>query len=163
MRHDLTIIQVAAVRDMLRDELLEDERLYLDTLEGETDLYELTRRLFNKIEADEGDGRTLATQIADREARKVRAAERVKANRKAIMALIDCAGLDKITLPEATFSVRDIAAKAIVTNESAVPEEFTKIKRSPDMAAIKAEVEAGRAVPGVTLDNGGRSLTIRRK
>lgn len=163
MRLDLTKIQVSAVAAMLRDELLEDERFYLDTLEGETDLYELTRQLLGKIEEDEGAVSVLNSQIEDRQARKVRAGERIKANRQAIAALLECANLDKLTLPEATLSLRRVPPKAIVTDEASVPDEFTKIIRKPDMAAIKAEVEAGRAVSGVSFDNGSLSLTVRRK
>jgi hypothetical protein len=163
MRLDLTKVQVAAVAAALRDALSDDERLYLDTLEGETDLYELTRRLLGQIEDDEGVQAILAEQIADRTARKQRADERVKHHREAIMTLIQCAGLDKLTLPEATLSVRDVPPKPIVTDEAAVPDDFCKVTRKPDMAAIKAGVETGAAIPGVSFDNGGNSLTIRRK
>lgn len=163
MRLDLTKIQVAAVAAMLRDELSDDERAYLDTLEGETDLYEWARRLLDNIEADEGHQRALSDQIADRQARKARAEARVKANRGALMALLDCAKLDKLTLSEATLSVRRVPPKAIVTDEAAVPDDFCKFTRKPDMAAIKAGVESGATVPGVSFDDGGTSLTIRRK
>ena len=163
MRLDLTKIQVASVAAMLRDQLDEDERFYLDTLEGETDLFELTARLLNEIESDEGTSETLAKQMADRAERKKRAEHRVKANREAIAALMECANLDKLTLPEATLSIRKVPPKPIVTDEQAVPDELCKFRRSPDMAAIKAEVEAGRSVSGVQLDNGGTSLTVRRK
>jgi hypothetical protein len=163
MRFDLTKIQVEGIAAMLSDELGDDERAYLDALEGETDLYEWCRRLLERIEEDEGVQAALAEQIGDRTLRKSRAAERVKAARQALTALLECARLDKLVLPEATLSVRDVPPKAIVTDEAAVPDELCKLTRRPDMAAIKAEVESGAAVPGVSLDNGGTSLTIRRK
>jgi Siphovirus Gp157 len=163
MRIDLTKMQVGAVAAMLRDVLTEDERAYVDTLEGETDLFEAVRFLLERVEDDEGLQDQLATQIESRGIRKARAGERVKHNREAIMALIQCAGLDKLTLPEATLSVRAVPPKAIVTDEAAVPDALCKFTRKPDMTAIKAEVESGAVIPGVTLDNGGNSLTIRRK
>jgi hypothetical protein len=163
VRIDLTKIQVSAVATMLRDVLTEDERAYVDTLEGETNLFEAVRLLLDRIEEDDGVQKELAEQIDARRCRKDRAGERVKHNREAIMALIQCAGLDKLTLPEATLSVRAVPPKPIVNDETEVPDSLCKIKRSPDMAAIRAEVESGRAVPGVTLDNGGTSLTVRRK
>jgi hypothetical protein len=163
MRLDLTKIQVSAVAAMLRDELAEDERLYLDTLEGETDLYEWARRLLDQIERDEGMAKALVQQIEDRAARKGRAEERIKANRTAIMALLGCAKVDKLQLPEATLSLRRVAPKPIVTDETALPDDLCKVVRRPDMAAIKAEVEAGRTVSGISFDNGGLSLTVRRK
>lgn len=163
MRLDLTRIQIEAVAAHLHDALSDDERAYLDTLEGETDLYEWVRRLLERIEDDEGQQTILAEQIADRTVRKNRASERVKVSREAIQGLLECARLDKLVLPEATISVRDVPPKAIISDEAALPDALCKFKRSPDMAAVKAEMEAGRAVPGVTLDNGSVSLTIRRK
>ena len=163
MRLDLTKIQVEAVAAMLRDELADDERAYLDTLEGETNLYEWARRLLARIEEDEGNQKTLAEQISDRQSRKERAGKRIDANREALKALLDCARLDKLVLPEATVSVRDVAPKLVVTDEAAVPDEYCRISRKPDMAAIKSGVEAGAVIAGVSLGNGGRSITVRRK
>lgn len=162
-RIDVSKSQIAAVATMMRDELGEDERLYLDTLEGETDLFEIVRAMLEEIEEDEGVQAELAEQMANRQSRKQRAAHRNDVRRSALIALLGCAKLGKLVLPEATLSVRDVPPKAIVSDEAALPNELCKFKRSPDIAAIKAEMEAGRAAPGVTLDNGGRTLTIRRK
>jgi hypothetical protein len=153
--------QVSAVALMLAND--EDEQLKLDTLEGETNLFEVVRSLLGAIEEDEGIALAVKHQIEQRQARKSAAEHRNEVRREAIRALLDCAGLDKLTLPEATLSVRKVAPKAIISDEAAVPDSLCRFKRAPDMAAIKAEVEAGRAVSGVTLDNGGSSLTIRRK
>jgi hypothetical protein len=163
MRVDLTKIQVGAVVAMLRDWAGEDDRLLHDTLEGETDLFEIVSRLLNEIEADEGVKLALAEQINDRTLRKGRADMRIKGHREAICALLECASLDKLQLPEATLSVRKVPPKAIVTDEAAVPDEFCKVTREPDLTAIKAGVEAGAVIDGVSFDNGGTSLTIRRK
>jgi hypothetical protein len=159
-RLDLTRIQVEAIAAHLRDQLDDDERAYLDTLEGETDLFEWVRRLLGRIEADEGNVAALKEQIADRTVRKSRAEQRIETTREAIKALLDCARLDKLVLPEATVSVRDVPPKIIVTDEALVPDDFCKFTRKPDMAAIKA---ADAPVPGTMTDNGGSSLTIRRK
>lgn len=161
-RMDLTKIQVEAIAAHLRDHLEDDERAYLDTLEGESDLFEWVRRLLGKIEEDEGNVAALKEQIADRNARKGRAEHRIETTREALKALLDCARLDKLVLPEATLSIRDVAPKAVVTDEAAVPDEYCRIVRKPDMAAIKAALDTG-PIEGVSLDNGGVSLTIRRK
>lgn len=160
MRTDLTKLQVEAVVTHLRDAIGDDEQLLLDTLHGETNLFELTARLLNHIENDEGDKAKLATQIEDRQARKARCEARVKAQREAIQMLMECAGIDKLPLPEATVSLRKVAPKLIVTDADALPDAFVSIVRKPDLAAIRA---ADCPVPGATLDNGGSSITIRRK
>ena len=163
MRIDVAKSQIAAVALMMRDELGEDERLYLDTLEGETDLFEIAATIIGEIEEDEGDVAKLKAQMDDRAARKSRLEHRNEVRRKALCALMEAAKVDKLPLPEATLSVRRVPPKPIVTDEAAVPDEYWKITRRPDLTAIKAGVESGAVIPGVSRDNGGTSLTIRRK
>lgn len=160
MRYDLTLQQVAAVRMMLSDQFEEDERGWIDLLEGETDLFELSRRILDRIEADEGAKAELAEQLDCRRIRQARCDKRIKAQREALGALMECAGLDKLTLPEATVSLRKNGPKAIVTNEAELPDEFCTFTRKPNMAAIR---EAETLPAGVSLDNGGISITVRRK
>ena len=160
MRHDLTILQVRAIMTMLGDELADDEELKLDTLEGETDLFELVRKLLDRIERAEGDKAVLVSQIQDRNERKARAEKRIDAHRTAIMALMEAAEIDRLPLPEATYSLRKIAPKPVVVDENLLPDELCRITRKPDMAAIK---QLETIIPGLAMDNGGTSLTIRRK
>jgi len=160
MRHDLTILQVRAIMTMLGDELADDEELKLDTLEGETDLFELVRKLLDRIERAEGDKAVLVSQIQDRNERKARAEKRIDAHRTAIMALMEAAEIDRLPLPEATCSLRKIAPKPVVVDENLLPDELCRITRKPDMAAIK---QLETIIPGLAMDNGGTSLTIRRK
>lgn len=161
MRVDLTMQQVNAVLLMLGDELADDETLKLDTLEGETDLFELVRKLLDAIENAEGEVEVLTAQMAVRKERRDRASKRIEAHRRAIMALMECAGIDKLPLPEATCSLRKLAPKAIITDASLLPDALCKIERKPDMAAIRACPDV-TGLAGVALDNGGTSLTIRR-
>jgi len=164
MRADLTAIQVRAILDHLRDSLgMEpDEQLLFDTLEGETDAFEMIAKLLSWIERDEGDKAALVQQISDRTERKGRAEKRIEVRREAIMAIMECAGVDKWQLPEASLSLRHVPPKPIVTDETLLPDALCRITRKPDMAAIKAAVIT-EPLPGVAFDNGGLSLTIRRK
>lgn len=164
-RFDLTKIQIAAIAAMLADELGEDERAYLDALEGETDLYEWVRRLLDKIEEDEGVQAALAEQIADRALRKNRAAGRIEAARRAIQALLECAKLDKLSLPEATISVRDTADKLVVNDPEAVPDKYIVKVPKPVMEKIKTDfTPQDETLPNwLRVESGIKSLTIRRK
>lgn len=164
MRADITAMQVKAVITHLRDAVHDepDEQLVLDTLEGETDAFELVAKLLDGIERDEGDVNALDGQIADRKERRLRCEKRIDGRRDAIMAVMECAGLDKLPLPEATLSLRKVAPKAIVIDPDALPDALCTISRKPDMKAIKAAVIT-EPLPGVAFDNGGVSLTIRRK
>jgi hypothetical protein len=134
-------------------------------LESETDLHPMLEKLLWWIEQDEGNAAALKQQIDDRTERKRRFEARVSAKRDAVTALLDCAGLDKITLPEATLSVRQLPAKLAVTNPAAVPEEFTVQVPRPNLDAIKAHFNpADPILPNwLRLDPPKPSLTIRRK
>jgi len=162
MNPSLTALQVRTVVANLRDAFGDDkdERLLLDSLEGETDLFEHVRRLLDRMERDEGDKQALAEQIEARKARKDRCDARIKAMRETVGALMECAGIDKLPLPEATVSVRKLAPKLVVTDADALPDELCTFTRKPNLAAIK---EAETPPPGTALDNGGVSLTVRRK
>ena len=165
MRLDLTRMQVDAIRINLQDALSDDERAYLDTLEGETDLYELVRRLLGQIEDDEGQQAALAEQIADRTARKQRCGKRIDANREAIMGLLECAGLDKLVLPEATLSVRTVPPRLAVNDPAAVPEDFVDMVPKPSMERIKAQFQPDSdGLPNwLRVEDARPSLTVRRK
>ena len=160
MRYDLTKIQVQHVVNNMRDVFEDDDQLRLDTLEGETDLFEIAKRLLDDMERDEGDKAILAEQMDSRKVRRDRCDARIKARREAIAALMDCAGLDKLPLPEATLSLRKMAPKAVVIDAEALPDDMCTFTRKPNLAAIK---EADTLPTGVAMDNGGVSLTVRRK
>lgn len=165
MRVDLTLVQVNALKIMLGDEFEDDERGWLDALEGETDAFELVRKLLNKIEDDEGAAAELKEQMDNRKLRKDRLDNRVSKYRDAIMAVMECAGLDKLALPEATLSVRDIAAKLVVNDPAAVPDEYTTPNPKPSMDAIKAAFSPDNDnLPNwLRVEPARPSLTVRRK
>jgi len=161
MRYDLTAQQVAAVVAMLPDD--GDEQLRADMLEGETDLYEFASKLLAHNEDDEGIVNALAEQIDDRKVRQDRAKVRIAHRRDMLKALLDIAGIDKLALPEATVSKRDIAPKPIFPNIDLIPDEFCRFDRKIDRDKIKA-LDLSAGLPSwATMDNGGTSITVRRK
>lgn len=164
MRLDLTIMQVKAVSDMLADAYGDDEQLLLDTLEGQTDLYELVAKLLDGIERDEGDVAALKTQMDDRKARKDRCDARIKARREAIAALMEAARVESLKLPEASVSWRLTAPKLAINDPQAVPDEFTAIKRVPDKALIDAAFTTDGDLPNwLSVDPAKPTITVRRK
>lgn len=164
MRFDLTLIQVKAISDMLADAYGDDDQLLADTLEGETDLYELVGRLLDGIERDEGDIAALKSQIDDRNIRKARCEGRIKARREAIAALMEAGRVETLKLPEATVSRRLTTPKLVVATPEAVPDEYTAIKRVPNKAAIDAAFTVDGELPNwLTVDPARPSITVRRK
>ena len=69
-RFDLTASQVVSVMDMLAAVGVDDDdRLVLDTLEGETDLFAMLSKLLEQIEDDEGAIAALKFQVESRKHR----------------------------------------------------------------------------------------------
>jgi predicted nuclease with TOPRIM domain len=155
--------QVTQAIDNLRaayPEIAEDDILRADMLEAETDFHGLLAKLVSLS----GDAASMAEAIklrnADLAARKARYERQEEGIRSLMQSLMEKADLQKVTLPEATLSVSWRKPAPMVIDESQLPDEFCKIKRSADMAKIK---EAGTLPPGCTMSNGKNVLTIRTK
>jgi len=142
-----------------------DEQLKMSTLEGETELREIVSLLLAENEDDEGAIKQVKEQIDARRERIARFERRIDSRRNAIISLMDTAQVTKLPLPEATVSLRTLRGRPYVFDAEQLPDSFVKIEtvRKPDREAIDAAFERGETVPGVTVTNGGSSLTIRRK
>lgn len=162
-RMDLTLMQLDAIKRDLADQFQEDERGWLDLIEGETDAVELVTKLLDGIEADEGDDVVLAEQVRTRQARRDRCKARIAARRQSIMAIMETAGLKKLPLPEATLSLGMTKAKLSVNDAAAVPAEYGDTIIKPSMDKIKAAFAIDGALPNwLRVDDARPSLTIRR-
>ena len=141
-----------------------DEQLKLSTLEGETELCEIVSMLLAENEDDEAMVRGIKDQMDFRRERIARLERRIDTRKNAIVSLMDTAQTTKLPLPEATVTVRTLRPSPKVADEEALPDDYCKFVRKPDLEAIKAAFEAGKPLPaGVVLSNGGASLTVRRK
>lgn len=144
-------------------ELQDDEQLLLDTLEGETNLFEIVSALVRlKGETDvQCTGLTKwVDELSERKARFVRKSDAFK---KLIQTLMDAAGVDKMTLDEATVFKTKGRMKVVVKDVQLLPQGFYRIERKADIAEIKKTLENGEEVPGAYLGAGAPSLTIRIK
>lgn len=165
IRFDLTASQVVSVMDMLAQiGVDDDDRLVLDTLEGETDLFAMLSKLLAQVEDDEGTVATLKEQIEARRFRIASAEARIARGRAMIGTLMDFAQQDKIVLPEATLSRRTVAAKLEVADKEAVPQSLSVAKWAPNMDAIKAEFADADTLPNwLARIPESKSITVRRK
>lgn len=141
-------------------ELSEDEVLRADTFEAETDLHAILEKLVSMA----GDAGAMVEAIKIRSNalsdRKGRFERREEAMRALIQKIMERADLSKVQLPEATLSLSFRKPSPIVTDEAALPDEFCKFKRSPDLAKIK---EAATLPPGCSMSNGKTVLAVRTK
>lgn len=144
-------------------ELAEDDDFRVDVFDGETDISRVLGKLVNTAREAE----TMADAIKSRQSelgeRRARFERKDEATRILILSILEAANLPKVQLTEATLSMRHLPPSPIVRDADALPENCVRIERKPDMKAIKAEIESGREVPGVVMNNGRPSLTIRTK
>jgi outer membrane protein TolC len=162
LRLNIALQQIEDVKLMLAG-CDDDERLLLDTIEGETDALSLIRRLLDDNEADEGNIEALKAQIEARRVRRQKAEQRIERRREAIAKLIMAAGVKKVPLPEATLSARMGSASLEVLTEAAVPDEYRKPKLLPSKTLInEAFADAGTLPNWLTRNPPRPTLTVRR-
>lgn len=157
------IAQVASAIEALRvsyPEIAEDDILRADMIEGETDLYAVLAKLVDLANDAGAMAEAIKIRKADLDARKARYDRQEEGLRSLIQNLMEKADLSKVALPEATLSLSFRKPAPIVTDEAALPDEFCKFKRSPDMAKIK---EAATLPAGCVMSNGKTVLTVRTK
>lgn len=144
----------------------DDQELVADTIEGETSLNEALEAAV--AELDEGD--ILVAGIKAKEAELADRRRRIEARNERIKATIEQAMIateqDSLRLPTATLTLTKRAPGLIVTNEADIPTKFWIEQERPapklDKKALRAALDEGE-IPGATLDNGSRSLSVRRK
>lgn len=144
-------------------ELAEDDQLRADMLEGSTDLHEVLSRLVEGVAEANMMREAIKARRVELAEREDRFAHRAEVYRSLIERVMTATDTVKVVLPIATLSVRDAAPKLVEVNLADTPEHLWRVKREPNKAAISDTLKQGVEVPGWTLSNGGKSLTIRSK
>lgn len=155
----------SGIMDILRERGLDDDaELVADTIEGETNFLEALDLAVTELDACQVIVMGCKAVESDLEARRNRAEARIEKVRAAIeQALLIAEISEKIVRPTATLSLRKIPPGWVVDDESKVPSHFFKPQPPKlDRVAIKQALHADN-IPGCHVDNGGVSLTLRRK
>lgn len=160
------ITLVAARQRLLNDDpdILNDERLFSDMLEGESgnamDVLDQVVRAAIIAENMEDAARVMQTDLATRVARF---AARKNTLRGIAFAAMESIGTKKLERPDFTASIRNGQPSVIITDADAVPDAYVRLERKLDKTAIAAALKAGETVPGAEYSNGLASITIRTK
>jgi hypothetical protein len=148
-------------------ELAGDEALLHDLLDGGApgtgDAMETLRRMVRAsrhAQAMAAVARDQATEIGQRAARY---AKRAEALRQAVAGALGALGLSRLEAPDFTATMAAGSAAVVITDPDMLPEEFVRITRAPDKAALGAALKDGRAVPGASLNNPQPSLRVLTK
>lgn len=162
----------------------EDDALLMDTVEGETNLFELIDAVLARSRVDGILVTGLTAVISDLAARKARFEKRIAASRALIEQALLISEMKSFERPTATLTLADRAPTLMITSEGDIPARFWKpgepsLDKKAVLAALKerqAAVEALGAesapdaaqslppeIPGACLSNAAPSLQIRTK
>ena len=145
-------------------ELLEDDELKLDLIEGEG-FNEVLTGVVERISEAKSMVDAISLRLKSLNERKTRFSRQREFWRAVALRLMQSVELDKIQLTEATVSVTKGRLVVVVTvDPKDLPEEFQRVKIEADkkvlLEALKNGVDVGG---GAALSNGPPTLTIRTK
>lgn len=138
-----------------------DAETFWDTLDGETDILDIADALLQETHNAAAMEAAIKEQLAQMAARKERFVKRQKANKAALLQLLDAAGEKKLERPTATVSRRVGSLSVKIIDEAIVPTQLCKTTVAPDKTAIKAQLQAGEVVPGAEMARGPDGVTVR--
>lgn len=164
-----------------------DDALIIDTIEGETNLFETIDAVMARMANDDALVRGCDAVISDLETRRERFKARIKSDRALIEQALMIAEIDtKVERPAGTLSLTKRAPVLVVETEADIPAQYWKagppsldkkaltdalrerrkaIDDLPDDPGERAATIAALPpeIPGATLSNAAPSLTIRVK
>lgn len=142
-------------------DLASDETLMRDLLDGETDVFDVLRRLVVfSLEANamaDAAGR----RASDLAARKARYERRRDMARGAVLGMMDALGEKALPDAEFTATIRAGALGVSITDETLLPDEYVETTRKPKVKAIGDALKAETIVPGAELVRGMPILHIK--
>jgi hypothetical protein len=166
---EMTRLDPAIIRHQIENlliqcpELAEDEVLRADMIEGETEAHEFLRTAEDKRrEACVFIG-ALEALINEMCARRSRFRRREEAMRQIAFTVMETAGLRKIEMALATYSIRAGTPKVVITDETLIPENLCRVIVEPDKTKIRERLQSGSRVQGAVLSNPEPCLSIRTK
>jgi len=143
--------------------MTDDEETFLDTLDGQTDAVEILDRLVLQRAFAQSAHNAAKDTAALFTARAQRQVEKIDRITEILGEIMDAMGSEKVTLPIATVTRTKPRAKVEILDESEIPSQLMRVKSSPDLTAIKAQLDAGENVPGAIITQGQPGISVRIK
>lgn len=150
------------IKNQLQELGISDTELVLDTLEGQTDIFELLDWMLNKEAEENSNQEAIKMRIEQLINRKKASEVRQASMRSLIEQAMFLIGEKKIKRPEATVSISDKKPSILSVDLDILPEKFVRLKKEADRTAINDAIKSGEIIEGVILSNGGITLSIRR-
>lgn len=159
---NIQLAEIGRIAEQLAVLCDDDEQLFADMLEGETDLHSIIGKLHNQIASDGELITGIAERMSDLSERKRRLSDRQTATKAAIGKFLRAAMLHKIELPEATYSVRDGKPKLDIVDPEAVPADFQRVKTEPDKTKINEAFADAETLPNWLRREPARDVVTAR-
>jgi hypothetical protein len=145
-------------------DLAADEAALSEALKPETDdVFALLHRILRASVQARAMADAADKLIDDLTARRDRYKRRAETMRGTVFAAMDALNLPKIELPDITASIAKGKPAALITDETALPDEYWRTTRAVNKAAINDAIKSGVVVPGVEMTNAIPSLQVRTK
>lgn len=162
MNAHVQLAEIARIAEQLTILCEDDDRLFADMLEGETDLLRIVGKLHQQIASDIEILVGIGVREKDLAERKARLNARVVTTKAAIGQFLRAAKLGKIELPEATYFVRDGKPSLRVVDPKAVPDAYTKARVEPDKTAINNAFADADELPNWLVREPARDVVTAR-
>lgn len=159
------IAQLTALREelvALSPDMITDEALFIDTIDGETDALDVVRSIVRAAIDAEGFAEAVRHRQVELDARKARFEARALACRRAAHACMEALDISKLPAPDFTASIRAGRPSTVITDPDLLPADFIVTTTRPDKSAIGAALKAGQDVPGAMLSNPQPTLAITK-
>lgn len=157
-----------AQHERLRNELLErwpelinDEEALGDTLEGASDLSDVTARIIRSALEDERQALSVGEHIAKVQSRKAYFEWRAARKRALALRAMTEGNLPRIIQPDFSAHVGHSRGRVIITDEDALALDYVRLKKEPDKKAIGEALRNGATIEGATLSNPEATLTVK--
>jgi hypothetical protein len=142
-------------------ELQDDEQTLSDTLEGISSLPEMIAAVLRSAIEDELLVAGIREHIGGLKVRQKRLQDRVERKKAMALHYAQEGRLKRIPAPDFTASVGMGGGRVLITDETALADEWVRIKREPDKEKIGKALKAGVIVPGAELSNPVPWLSVR--
>lgn len=157
-----TIITAKNLASQLRDAFPDDLEALADTVEGETDVSNALYRILLSAEENRMFATAIKSRIEDLRVRMERFVTAEERKRAIVQSAMEQCNIRKIDRPEFSARLGPSPPKVIITEETALPEEYLRTTVEPNKSKIGAMLKTGATIPGAVLSNPSMHLTIKR-
>jgi hypothetical protein len=149
--------------DQIRAAIGDDDPDFMEIVENETDLMERLRKMLRAARMSEADAKATGDVMNELRERKARLEGKSEKLRDMVAFAMGELGMDKLPAPDMTVSLRTSPPGVEITDLSALPERYIRVRIEPDKAAMREALKDGEIIPGACLKNGSQTLTIRSR